>query len=678
MTVYAPPLHSPLRSPLHSPVVGKWGAADSLSLSAQTDALIATFLATTQAASYYSKLDALYLMVAGNRLVNRKNAGTYDLTLGGSAVYIDGAGIYCDPATSSYVDTNMNPSTAIGAKFTRNDASFGVFARNDQAISTGSAIGQFSTNGCTLVPRSTTNNDATFRVNQNASTSLSGGSTGMYGLAAADRSASNATKMYHLGLSLGTGSAASTALVNRNFCFGTATGSTFATPAMTFGGGWIGGSLTAQEHLDLHNAFDAFFTAYDALNLIYKPQINSWWDNPIAEVQDGRIVVGGAIGGTVSGVDLSGTQSLMEIRESDGAVMAIKRLQNIYPLDDHHIQATLRLLSGKRLCFLTGHGTVKGGAADHTLGIAISQSGRIANFGSISTIANTMTAVNYGQLFQMDNGRVVIHTTMDGDKLIGLVYSDDDFTTPVICKPHVTQAAAPGGGQNQLYEKVVKTGASALRMFSIPHPSNTQNNIRIARIDTSDGHYYSGAGGATDKGTIYAAFGAALADVTSLSAITALAAGRSQRLLDVTSDGTAFVVVEYDNPGGTNASYYLYRLTGADPFTAAHWTKSSAIIGAGVPFWASSFYYGGAVFAREPHNHNYRLYIARESGGTKTIERHDTDDNGASWSPTVLKSSATLLARPIATGSSLIPVIWQRITVYTQFDSWSGASLEWQ
>lgn len=637
----------------------------------QAGTAIDSLLDTLEASTAWAKLDAFYVMVGSDRLVNRKNPGTYDLTLTGAA-YVDGVGIVTD-GVDDYINTNMNPATA-GGNFTQNAASFGYWVRGSHHVSVGTPMGQFSTNGSTLNGRSSVSgtNNTSYRINQTSAT-LQGATpvTDHVGLTSCNRTNSTTTEMYKNGVSITGGTdQTSTALTSVTFKFGTANVSTFTNQA--FGAGFIGGNLTAGEHLEIHNALATFWASTDAFNLGYKPEVYSWWADPIAELQDGRIVVGGAKGPD-SG--MPGMQSFMEINEADAQVIAVKRMQDIYPLDDHHVTVSKRLASGVRVAFMTGHGILDDGSAtDHTLAYARSSTGRISDFGAVSTITNTMTKSNYGQLHQMASARVILDTNCDGDKLWGVVYSDNDGSSWTVAKPHVTQAAAPGGGQNQMYEKTAKVGDATIRFFNIPHPTNTQNNIRVAQVDTTSGTYSSGG---TDFGSIYQAFGAALTDVTNLAAITAIAAGKSQRLLDVKSDGTMFLVVEFTAADGTGAEYFLYRLTGANYDNAAHWTKSAAIVSAGVPFWSSSRYYGGAVFARESHS-GIRIYTAREASGTKYIERRDSSDNGASWVVTELKSSSTLLARPVSTGSSTIPVIWQRITSYTDFDTFSGASIEWQ
>jgi hypothetical protein len=635
-------------------------------------ALLETLLETVQASTAWAKLDAFYVMVGPDRLVNQKNPGTYDLTLEGGAVYADGIGIVCDPVSSSAINTNFNPSTAVSANFVQNTAAYGMFARYSHPITSGTPMGQFATNGCTLNPRTSINNNGSHRCNQNAADSSTGGLVpDSWGLSVSKRTTSSAIQFRKNKTQIDTGTNASTALVDVPFRFATATGASFASPTTAYGGGFIG-NLSNAECDVIADAFNDFFAAYDAIGLAFKPEINAWWAEPMAETNGGIISVGGSIGPENA---QGGAWALMEISEASGAVVATKRMGDLYRFDDHVISVLKRLASGKGLWYGTGHGLKDDGStADNTMAVAVSATGRIADLPAYSTITNTATGVNYGQLRQMASGRVFIHATMDADKLIGLTYSDNDGTDWTVAKPHVTQAAAPGGGQNQLYEFCAKTGDAQLSLFTIPHPTNTQNNIRVGRINTGDGDYASGV---TSFGSIYQAFGAALTDVTNLAAITALASGRSQRLLDVNADGTAFLVAEFDNPGGTNASYFLYRLTGADYATAGDWTKSAAIVAAGDPFWASSFYYGGAVFARESHT-GIRIYTSRKSGSNWLIERRDSSDNGANWTATELKSSTTLLARPVPTGSSVYPVIWQRITSYTDFDTWSGSSLEWQ
>lgn len=170
---------------------------------------------------------------------------------------------YAGNGTSSYVDLSYNPTTYPSAKFLQNSASFGLWS-NSAGQSGVSAGGWYDgSDGTTMFPRSTTDTVA-FRVNQAFSSQSAASSvTSGLGLFAADRSASNATKVTINGVAktiTSNANQASVAVNNASLKVGTISGSSFSTAQIC--AAFAGGSLGADNvHLDLYNALRAYMTA---------------------------------------------------------------------------------------------------------------------------------------------------------------------------------------------------------------------------------------------------------------------------------------------------------------------------------------------------------------------------------------------------------------------------------
>ena len=85
-------------------------------------------------AGIWAKLDLFYLFAqttngASEALVNWLNPGTFDATLSAAFTFTALEGFTCD-VPGRYINTNWNPSTN-GVNFVQNDASFGIYVRND-------------------------------------------------------------------------------------------------------------------------------------------------------------------------------------------------------------------------------------------------------------------------------------------------------------------------------------------------------------------------------------------------------------------------------------------------------------------------------------------------------------------------------------------------------------------
>jgi hypothetical protein len=215
----------------------------------------------------WSKLDALYLMAAHESaaaLINWKNPGTYDLTIGGGAPTFTADSGYSTDGVDDFLSTNFNPATA-GGNFAQNSASFGIWSATS-GQSNSSKAGWFDgTDGITLNPR---NSSATgrmqIRINQAVvleSADVVSDGTGLY---VANRSASGAVQGYRNGSSLFTGTNASTALNSANIRLGSVTAAAFG--ALGFRAAFIGSSLNATEQADLYGSVREYLQQVGAVS----------------------------------------------------------------------------------------------------------------------------------------------------------------------------------------------------------------------------------------------------------------------------------------------------------------------------------------------------------------------------------------------------------------------------
>jgi len=238
MSGTASPVARSVVSPVASSVVGDvagGGGSSTNSVEAQQfydrlftppdttwEARYGAFIDALVAAGVWAKLDCLYVFCANyesDALCNLKQA-SYQAgrdESAGAATWTQNSG-YSAGGVAKRVSSNFNPSTAISANYTRNDAC--VFAwsgtatqSNISLISAGSASPAESAD-IALYPR-WSDNKTYFRVNQaaDAGPTYSGDSSGLFLM---QRTGAGAIEVFRSNTSIGTAANASTALVNAN------------------------------------------------------------------------------------------------------------------------------------------------------------------------------------------------------------------------------------------------------------------------------------------------------------------------------------------------------------------------------------------------------------------------------------------------------------------------------
>jgi hypothetical protein len=220
----------------------------------------------TSGSNIWAKLDALWLLAAHDEQAGKLNAVTpasFTITTGGGAPSFTTDRGFTTDGVDDYLNTNLNVSTQ-ATKFLQNSAAHGVWVRSTGQHAN-SGWGEFDgTDGAMINPRNPSNG-MFFRTNQGASVSQASGTTASSaGFWAGNRSASNATQAYKNGaaLTITNATTASTTKNSLTMKIGTANASTYA--ALEASAAFVGGSLTAAEHLDLYNALAAYMTAIGA------------------------------------------------------------------------------------------------------------------------------------------------------------------------------------------------------------------------------------------------------------------------------------------------------------------------------------------------------------------------------------------------------------------------------
>lgn len=221
------------------------------------DLFLALKTGAVSGANIYAKLDAVWLIAAHEQstaILNLKGT-SYTLTASGGM----GAGDFTTDrgflgdGVAKWLDTGI-ADNAGGINWSQNSATFGAWVNQDNG-STTSAMGSVGSSNLRVLPNA--GGSATVRLHKSTNLSV-GGQVNRLGFVAANRSSGTANELYRAGASIGTSATASTATAVTNLSILRAT-STYANDRV--GAAMVGGSLTANEHLDLYNALNAYLTA---------------------------------------------------------------------------------------------------------------------------------------------------------------------------------------------------------------------------------------------------------------------------------------------------------------------------------------------------------------------------------------------------------------------------------
>jgi hypothetical protein len=220
---------------------------------AQYDTLIKALLA----AGVWAKLDVLYVFAAVDQATALTNLvqATFGGTAAGAPTFTVDQGF--TGASTKYIDSGFNPTTAVSPKYVQDNAS--IFAwGNLVTASAGPLVGLVSGTNVQLFGRNT--DDKNYYI-------INGGTLGPVnsdgsGLWTGVRTASNAIQSYRNGVSVATGSTASTATSNSTITFMRNNAAYY--PALEYCAG-LGQSLSSGNALALYNALHTYMQAVAGL-----------------------------------------------------------------------------------------------------------------------------------------------------------------------------------------------------------------------------------------------------------------------------------------------------------------------------------------------------------------------------------------------------------------------------
>lgn len=171
-----------------------------------------TFVAELKTGGIWALCDVIYALGAGfsnaDQLINWKNPGTFTASAVGTPVQSPGKGI-ASASLNDYVDTNWNMlSNAVN--FTQNSAHLMV-ATDTDLINSSITVGNLSSNAIGVLLRNPSD-QLNLRINANSGQLLT--NTSGIGRFLLNRTGSTASEAFRNGVSLGTSSIASTAVVS--------------------------------------------------------------------------------------------------------------------------------------------------------------------------------------------------------------------------------------------------------------------------------------------------------------------------------------------------------------------------------------------------------------------------------------------------------------------------------
>lgn len=255
---------------LHAIELGVYGA--SRLYDAATEAIAAAFttppdearkiliddcVLALKSGGIWTKLDGLYGFAAADSQaakINWVNPGTYNCTEVNAPSFTADRGF--TGASTKYLDSQFNPSTASSPKYVRNSASAFAHSNTNVAVVGGLVGGAVGAAPTIIYPRYT-NNNYYIRVNDTAN--MSQASTDSTGFWAGDRMSSSTSATYKNGSVLFSGASpgASIAVENANLRF-LSCAAEYWTGQVSSGG--MGQSLSSGEHTALYNAMRAYMT----------------------------------------------------------------------------------------------------------------------------------------------------------------------------------------------------------------------------------------------------------------------------------------------------------------------------------------------------------------------------------------------------------------------------------
>ena len=261
------------------PAIGQGGVvyeAEAVALFArmtvQPDAtrkgLINTLILALKAGGSWAKRDAIYVMAAHDAQASRRNwiADQYNLTAVSGPVFTADRG-YAGDGSGAYLDTTLNPATAVSSKLTQNSASVAVWNRSARAANATVQLGAQNSATSVIYIQTRFNGDLFTGFLNNTTPGDTVANTVSNGFYAVNRSTSTALQLYKNNASVLAATKASVAPPSATITLlaSNRQGSTptaFSADQLAFSA--IGGHLTAAELLAEYSAVQSYLQTVGA------------------------------------------------------------------------------------------------------------------------------------------------------------------------------------------------------------------------------------------------------------------------------------------------------------------------------------------------------------------------------------------------------------------------------
>lgn len=374
--------------------------------------------------------------------------------------------------------------------------------------------------------------------------------------------------------------------------------------------------------------------------------LNSWWMHSQA-TKNGNVLTRSYVENDLA-TDLS-LQGIAEFDATTREVSAHRYLQTArYPSDEHNSVSHLITSTGRLIVIFTGHGEDRDNNDDGTFWVCESATGRIADLTLPIELDLNFTRSNYLQLFETANGDIWAFSNDDiGDTWTPLQRTG--VNTWVDRKPVLT-LGTDWDISSQMYSDIAQVG-NLLYMFSMSHARNTRNDIRLVALDVSNENVYDSPSNVAGNITTGDANSSAVVSLQNAPSIRQPAVGRSQRLIWVKPDGSAFLVADYDTSDGANGKYvYVYCTDTADRFDTANWSETDITTYQDDSYlWSNSYYVGGACIANDITD-RIGIYTSRKVGSSWVLEFWQASANGQPFTGEVLRPATgnNEIIRPIS------------------------------
>ena len=261
------------------PAPGKGGGgydADALALFSRfttppdnaRKAVINTLIVSLKVAGVFAKLDALYLLAAADAQAARRNwiADQYNLVAVNSPTFAADRG-YTGNASSAYLDTGLNPSSAVSLKFGLNSGVAGVWNRSARAAGAFSDMAARTSPATSWIDVQPRIAGDIFAHALNGAFNTSIANTNSQGHFTSSRTVAGSIQGYISGSLAGSASAAAASIPNANIVLlarGVQGGSVDAYSPDQLAAGYVGAGLSAGEVSALHSALNTYLQAVGA------------------------------------------------------------------------------------------------------------------------------------------------------------------------------------------------------------------------------------------------------------------------------------------------------------------------------------------------------------------------------------------------------------------------------